>query len=287
MENLPFTIRYIRPGDLFDCMQLSTAEHWNQTETDWRFFIENPKNICLAAQADGKVIATTVAVNYSNEIAWISMVLVNNNYRNKGISKLLLQTILEKLPASSSVKLDATAAGHPVYKKFGFADEYLITRMTNTAVKHLHGENDVITAEPVQAKDIDEIAAFDQTAFGANRKQLIEFLIKENTGVALQLKHGKQLTAFVLGRDGCNYQHIGPLMASAFSDAKSLIIKALNKLQHKPVVVDVPNDKIELINWLTSIGFIKQRHFLRMYKKGNQFPGHISKQYLICGPEFG
>ena len=30
-----------------------------------------------------------------------------------------------------------------------------------------------------------------------------------------------------------------------------------------------------------------QRHFVRMYKKENSFPGIVDKQYLICGPEFG
>jgi len=42
-----------------------------------------------------------------------------------------------------------------------------------------------------------------------------------------------------------------------------------------------------LLEWLSSIGFIEQRHFIRMYKKENTLPGKTSNQYLICGPEFG
>jgi len=49
----------------------------------------------------------------------------------------------------------------------------------------------------------------------------------------------------------------------------------------------VLSEKEDLISWLHSIGFTMQRHFVRMYKKENLFPGIVNKQYLICGPEFG
>jgi len=66
-----------------------------------------------------------------------------------------------------------------------------------------------------------------------------------------------------------------------------LIRKALKELINQPVVLDVLNEKEDLINWLNSIGFTMQRQFVRMYKKENSFPGIVNKQYLICGPEFG
>ena len=76
-------------------------------------------------------------------------------------------------------------------------------------------------------------------------------------------------------------------MASTFTDAKILITKALRGLESKSIVVDVLCDKKDLITWLHSIGFIKQRHFVRMHQKENPFPGVTEKQFLICGPEFG
>jgi hypothetical protein len=38
---------------------------------------------------------------------------------------------------------------------------------------------------------------------------------------------------------------------------------------------------------LQSLGFIKQRAFIRMYKNENSFTGLTEKYFLICGPEFG
>ena len=113
------------------------------------------------------------------------------------------------------------------------------------------------------------------------------FRSKEYPGKAEMLKRVNRITGFALGRNGSKYHHVGPVLASSTDDAKILITNALKKLTDQPVVVDVPYDKEELLIWLSSIGFIKQRHFIRMYKKENTRAGITANQYLIGGPEFG
>lgn len=275
-------------GDIGSAIKLSNAEGWNQTEKDWKLLIENRENVCLLAECDNKVIGTTTAINYSNKVSWIGMVLVDKEYRGQGVSKSLLTAIFEKLQSSKSVKLDATPAGQPVYKKFEFSDEYLIARMTNPALKELPShDHHPILPERINLIDILEVFAFDEMVFGANRGSLIKYLITEYPGKAWVLKRNSRITGIVLGRDGHKYHHIGPVLASSTPNARILITRALKDLTHQPVVVDVLCDKEELLDWLHSIGFIKQRQFIRMYKKENPFPGVIHKQFLICGPEFG
>jgi len=268
-------------------MRLSTAEGWNQTEIDWKFFIESRQNICLVAEADDKVIGTTTAINYSDKIAWIGMVLVDKNYRGRGVSKILLENVLEKLKPCRSIKLDATPAGREVYKKFGFKDECLITRMTNSSIKNFSNTNKKYLIESIQWNDIKEISGLDETIFGANRKLLIEYLIRNFSHKAWSVKRDNKLTAFALGRDGNKYHHIGPVIGETIDDAEMLISKTLKEINDQPVVVDVLNDKDELINWLRSLGFTKQREFVRMYKNENPFAAATGKYFLICGPEFG
>ncbi|MEP7320060.1 MAG: GNAT family N-acetyltransferase [Panacibacter sp.] len=280
------TIRPMHLDDLDCALQLSTSEGWNQSPDDWKLFINNPVNICIVVEINKKIIGTTTAINYSGKVAWISMVLVDKAYRGIGVSKLLLQNILEKTWHCKSVKLDATQAGQHVYKTLGFKEEYFITRMTCLSLSPLPLNDDVFI-EAIHTNHIQEIAAFDQQVFGANRVQLIEYLIKKNTANSWMIKRNNKVDGFVLGRDGNKYHHIGPVIASSLNGAKLLLVKALHQIQHQPVVVDVLNDKEELINWLASIGFIEQRQFIRMYKGGNFYPGIIAQQYLICGPEFG
>src|SRR6476620_1815601 len=198
-------------------MKLSNAEGWNQTEKDWELLLAN-YNICLVAEYDNKVIGTTTAINYSNSIAWIGMVLVDKEFRGQGISKSLLTNIFAKLVRCKSVKLDATPEGKQVYEKLDFKDEYVIVRMTNTLMKNIAYSYVHQVPEPVQLKHIPEIIELDEVIFGANRKQLITALIQEYPRKAWILRRNNQITGFVLGREGNKYQQVGPVIASNFND---------------------------------------------------------------------
>lgn len=286
MNTLAVTLRKMQEADIAAAMKLSEAEGWNQSAYDWKIFVANEQNICMLASYDDQVIGTTTAMNYEGELAWIAMVLVDKKYRGKGISKLLLENMLEQLAAFRSVKLDATAAGQKVYSKFGFNEEYVIARMVNPAVNNVLFKNDESVAQ-VQPKDLPAIVALDQIAFGAGRKVLIESLIKEYPHKAWVIKQDDLITGFALGRVGSRYHHIGPVIASNFEDAGKLIGSALQELTEKPVVVDVLCDKENLVHSLQQHGFERQRDFVRMYKNENLSPGATDQYYLICGPEFG
>ena len=287
MKKTTFIIRDIEPGDIVEAMKLSNAEGWNQTEMDWNLLIEKPQNACILAEYGKKIIGTTTAINYSNRIAWIGMVLVDKDYRGQGIAKSLLKNILEQSASCKSVKLDATDEGLGVYRKFDFRDEYLIARMVTTSMKNLPSADDDLLPEPIQSKHIEEIIAFDEFVFGAKRARLIESLVREYPHKGWLIIRNSSIEGFALGREGTKYSQIGPVVASTTADSKILITKALSKLSGQPIVIDVLNDKEELIDWLNSIGFVRQRQFVRMYKKENPFPGTLHKQFLICGPEFG
>lgn len=287
MKKAVFIIRPIQPGDIVNAMKLSDAEGWNQTEEDWKLLIESPQNVCMLAESSEKIIGTTTAINYSNQIAWIGMVLVAKGFRGQGVSKALLTNVLKKLASFKSVKLDATPGGRPIYQKFDFKDEYLISRMTTASMNAISSDDDEIPAEPIELKHIAEIIALDQLIFGANRTNLIESLIKKFPRKAWLLKRNNSIAGFALGRAGNKYHQVGPVCASNINDIKILIRKALKELSRQPVLADVLCEKEDLISWLTSIGFNRQRDFVRMYKNANPYPGIINKQYLICGPEFG
>jgi hypothetical protein len=70
-----------------------------------------------------------------------------------------------------SVKLDATPAGQKVYSKFGFKEEYSITRMVNSSVKHISSNDELIMQ--CSEKDIPQITELDKNVFGAERSLLL------------------------------------------------------------------------------------------------------------------
>ena len=286
VRGVSLSITSMMLDDIPNGMRLSSSEQWNQTENDWQLFINDTNNICLQAAAEDKVVGTTTAINYSNQEVWIGMVLVDKDYRGLGISKALLTNIFEKVSAFA-VKLDATPAGQLVYEKFGFKDEYLVSRMVCQQLNSLPNvENDVDVTQ-MQPEHINEIITLDAMAFGIERRKLIEYLTAMYGNKCWILKRNNNLVGFVLGRDGSRFHHVGPLVAFNNQDAKLLLTKALRSLTNQSIVVDVLCDKAELINWLIQFGFVEQRHFIRMYKENNPFPGKTDNLFLIAGPEFG
>lgn len=279
-----YYLRPLRTGDMEAVMELSATEGWNQTAQDWKLLLEDPRNMCVAAVSGDKVIGTTVALDYGRQLAWIGMVLVNKAYRGKGVSRLLLQYILESCKAA--MKLDATALGEPVYRKFGFLPEYTIARMVNTSVAAISSDHNDLPRQAL-SKHFASIVSLDKMALGIKREKLIAYYMQQYPGKAWVLEENNHLEGFALRRDGYRYHHIGPIVAATTAQAILLLRQALAELPGEAVVVDVPCDKKEMIQKLQELGFAEQRQFIRMYRGKNTFAGNISKLFAIAGPEFG
>lgn len=281
-----FILRNIKENDIEGCKKLSDAEGWNQTKNDWAFLIKNPQNINFLCVYGGKIIGTTTALIYNN-LAWIGMVLVDERFRGKGVSKLLLTEVFGKLIEHKSIKLDATLAGQKVYEKFGFQNEYLIDRMTShSQYFNFKQEFNSQNLELFSQSDLDEIIKLDEVAFGVNRRELINYLTK-NPENSWTLRKENKITGFVLGRNGEKYYQIGPVISDTDKTAKILISKALENLKNQLVVIDILQTKVVIINWLNSINFTKQRHFVRMYKNDNIVAESSNNLFAIAGPELG
>ena len=282
-----FTIRKMKASDLSQALALSAAEGWNQTERDWRLLLENRDNICIVAEKDKKVAGTATALVHSGIIAWIGMVIVDKALRGQGLGKMLMTQIIGKLQHIESIKLDATPAGQPLYKSLGFIDEYIIFRMTTPSLNPFEFAPGEDIAEKITGKIAEEIFMYDEKIFGAGRRYLLGKMIKDFPEKAFIVWTGSKLNGYILGREGIRFSYIGPLCADSFESARSLILKSLRPLIGKPVTLDVPEGQAEFIKWLESAGFIKQRHFIRMYLNKNPYPGIPDSQYLISGPEYG
>jgi len=280
-------IRDMVLSDMDSLMKLKNAEGWNQLEKDWALLISYKESVNLVAVLDKRIVGTITAINYDNTVAWIGMMLVDRDYRGRGISKLLMLDAIDKLKKCKSIKLDATPAGKPVYLKLGFLIEYTLYRMTNhSASKISLGDNPVDT-EKISPSDIAEVAAFDKRVFGADRTELITSLYEDCPVSAWLVRENNSITGFCLGRQGQNFTQIGPVYASSGKHAEALIRSAINQTTGRALVVDIPAAKSETKAWLEECGFISQRPFDRMYLRNNPHPGIIDNLYLIAGPELG
>lgn len=286
MNDPLFDVRPLQKSDVPGAVKLSADAGWNQTAADWKFLIDTPGHISLAAVLSDQIIGTTIATNYANQLAWIGMVLVDTNYQGKGISKKLLSGILEQTASMRAIKLDATPQGQKIYQKFDFKAEFEISRLT-LQLPLIPETFDAVGCAPAEQTDGPDIIALDAEVFGANRFHLLSWLLTTNSGKSFVTRKNGCITGFATGRSGRKYYQVGPVSAGTVAEAKILIASVLKTFKSHPIVVDVLNDKQGLIDWLITLGFQKEREFTRMYKNQNAFAGKTGKQFLICGPEFG
>src|SRR6202050_3875399 len=112
-------LRAMTKRDIPDAQCLKEIAGWNQTETDWQRFLDAGEAGCFVAELDGQVRGTATTIRFENRFAWVGMVLVNPEYRGRGIGTKLLERAIKHLDdlhvATSS--LAATPKENPFTKK--------------------------------------------------------------------------------------------------------------------------------------------------------------------------
>lgn len=80
-----------------------------------------PIKVCI----DQKIVGIGTTIIHQDCTAWLAHIVVDPNYRNRQIGKLITETLVEAAYAkgSTTVYLLATELGAPVYKKVGFEIE--------------------------------------------------------------------------------------------------------------------------------------------------------------------
>src|SRR5690348_2237390 len=175
-------LRTMTEADIPEGMRLKEVSGWNQTTQDWKRFLNASPLGCLVAEVDSRVVGTAATIPYEDKFAWIGMVLVDPEYRGRGIGTRLLEKAIAYLDETKipTMKLDATPQGRPLYEKLGFVKEYEIERvilergpeqLPNSRVTSVQGRISNAERETVVARD--------RELFGANRSDLLKSLYQE------------------------------------------------------------------------------------------------------------
>jgi GNAT superfamily N-acetyltransferase len=263
-------------ADIAGGLGLCRASGWNQLAEDWRMMVEPPSGAWLIERED-RVIATAALMRYDS-LAWVAMMLVDPAERHTGLGSKLLSVALQAGRDAACVGLDATPAGEPLYRRFGFGGEWRFVRM-KTIVEAERISN---SARALTADDIPGIRDMDRDIFGADRGRLLSSLLARAPHCAW-IVPGR---GYCFGRPGHLYSQIGPVVAIDRNTARDLVARCLTNLDGRAVAIDAPRHDPDWLDWLQSAGFVEERPFLRMFLDGHAQPGKPEHQYAICGPEF-
>jgi len=271
-------VRLFSAADIPAGMRLKEAAGWNQTAADWERVVALDPDGCFAIECDGQVRATTTAVCFGRELAWVGMVLTDAQYRGRGFARRLMEHTLAHLRGKRMqwIKLDATDMGRPLYERLGFREEGAIERWIRPA--------GVVPRHSGAVGRLDLDAALDRQAFGADRSSLLRVLAGiESASIAGM--------GFAMGRPGARAAFFGPCVARSADAARELLAWFLEEHRQESVYWDILPANADAVALAGEFGFEPVRRLARMALAGVEDPPALrnddARVYAAAGFEFG
>jgi GNAT superfamily N-acetyltransferase len=278
-------------ADVTQALELSQSAHWNQNAADWLMMLSLGQGFGVRAVDERgvqRLAASVVLLPYGRRFAWVSMVLVLPQFQRRGLATTVLRHALGWLSEHGLTGvLDATPAGHVVYRQEGFVDAWGFARYrreAGLAAPPLLGDTQV---RPITPADWLQLEALDEATFGASRMALLRTLAARWPGAARAVGSERQTRGFMFGRDGREAHQIGPVLADDARGAKTLISAALREASGAVYLDLLDTRKPELLPWLQAQGFVHQRPFTRMVWGSRNAPGDSRHLWAVAGPELG
>ena len=281
-------LRHLTPEDLAFADSLRELAGWNQTLDDWRGLLELSPEGCFLAEWDGAPAGTITTICYAQELAWIGMLLVHPDFRGRGIGRALLGRSVEYLRGREvgCMKLDATPQGKLLYDRFGFREEWSLTRWQITVADEVgHSRSVAQVSKPAVygESDADFVEQLDAKAFGVSRQFLLQRLRRGSRRALVHRKEGND--GYGILREGSLARYLGPV--AALPQCGASLVKALLGQSNGLIYWDIPDPNVQAVALAKDLGFTPQRRLMRMFLGTNQSGGNPSCYFGIADPALG
>jgi GNAT superfamily N-acetyltransferase len=276
---------WLGEDDVDSALALSAAEGWNQTSADWRRLVQLEPSGCFAARAGDRLVGTVTTTTYGRDLAWIGMMVIDPDFRGRGIGTDLMRMALDYLNSLgiTNIKLDATPAGRPLYESLGFVAEAELERWQGVA----RPPSGVLPSEP-SGDVLPALVVLDEAAYGADRSALLELLVSEALGAPLLVRSDAESPGgYALARRGRVATYIGPIVATTAEAAGQLISQMLAQLAGTDVCFDLHLGGMLDTGALAEGGLSKRRSLTRMRRGATNSGGTWRLICASAGPEFG
>jgi GNAT superfamily N-acetyltransferase len=267
------TIVRLGPEAAAGGLALSTEARWNQNEADWSYFLS--RGSVFGVHDRDRLIATAALLPYTTSDAWISMVLVTESWRRRGLATRLMDECLKTASRLGlTCWLDATPAGAAVYGPLGFAPTIELRRLRLAAPARANA------GPSLPAGKLGDFITCDISAIGFDRRGLLQEL-EGRTGSRL----ASNGDAMALIRDGRTARHIGPVFADRPTHALAMV-RDIAASESGPLLIDAVAAQDSFLSGLVDAGWTIERPFQRM-RLGASAAEPDELPFAVAGPEYG
>jgi GNAT superfamily N-acetyltransferase len=245
---------------------------WPDVIPIFEYYIDSPFCRPIKVVIENKIVGIGTAILLNNS-AWLAHIIVNPDFRKKGIGSSIVHYLLGYLKniGIETISLIATDSGYPVYKNAGFKEqtEYVFFEREEPLKDYFRSKN-VVQYTSTNAEDI---FSLDKIVTGEDRRTLLNDKL-ENSYV--YQKNGKLMGFYLPGLgDG--------LIIADNEEAGIELMRLRYSIINKGVL---PIDNIEGIRFLKENGFLETKRAKRMIL-GKEFSWQPGKVFNRIGGNLG
>jgi ribosomal protein S18 acetylase RimI-like enzyme len=283
-------IRRMTAADVPLGMRLKAQAGWNQTEADWLRFLDMQPDGCFVAELDGSPVGTSVGCMFG-AVAWIAMVLVDESVRGLGVGTALALHAVRFVEeqGATSIRLDATPRGQPVYEKLGFMPQYELARYAGAlGQRACQPRSRPATAAALRIAiqaDYDAVFALDYAVTQTERRKFLARLFDERPAQVHVVDRQGRIEGYLAIRRGSAAVQLGPCIASAEAGER-LLTDAIRRFAAAQVYLDAPCNLDRARQFAEASGLAVQRTFMRMCR-GVPIGEDRDRLWASSGPELG
>jgi ribosomal protein S18 acetylase RimI-like enzyme len=176
-------LRDLTPADVDAAVALATAQGWRDRRRFYDLVLKTSTSRARVGTVHGRIVATGIATA-NGAVGWLGGIVVDARFRERGYGRAMTENLIELLRAAgcSTVSLEATNAGRPMYERMGFR---LATHYHQLEAGHL----DAAPSPPAGARvrkletvDLPAVLELDRAATAEDRSAPLTVLAEWESG---------------------------------------------------------------------------------------------------------
>lgn len=253
-------IATMTPADIEFVVEMSHIEHWRHSEADIARLLSFAPGGCFVAW-EGAQRAGTVSTTRYGDFAFLSVLIVPEQFRNRGVGRKLMEHAIAYLQAegAKTIELDGVLRAVPLYRRLGFRKKYYSLRFRGPAPDC--GKQ----WEKYRPTLREEILAFERERIPLDRNQVIERFLTEFANTTYLLRDSRLRAYCSLRPRVDDSLSLGPLVADNLDSATVLLESVLSDCRGRKVRIGVPKIHSRFAVRLKKLGFGQGEPSLRMY----------------------